>query len=127
MALPLRRVLAAAATIAVTTAGLLGVAVSAEARQAPDQSRRHHATIRTQVHNDHSVTLRSMVPVPVGTQLRENEPLLRMPQRPVAHLTDPVVQTTVSPAVPTPAAIVVPLPPTSATKNSCHVRILDRL
>src|SRR3979409_2025888 len=45
-----------------------------------------------------------MAPVPIGTVLRENEPVPHMPQRPVATQADPVVQTTVAPAVPTPSA-----------------------
>jgi hypothetical protein len=104
MASASRRVLAAT-TIAVTVAGMVaGLAAPAQAQPSPDRGHRQQATIRTQDHNDHSIPLRSMAPVPVGSELRENEPVQRMPQRPVAHRADPVVQTTVSPAVPTPSA-----------------------
>src|SRR5262249_21731697 len=93
MASPARRILAAG-TVAATTVGLLaGVTVSALAQPAPDPQHHPHATIRTEVHNDRSIPLRSIAPVPVGTQLRENEPVHRMPQRSVTHRPDPVVQT----------------------------------
>jgi hypothetical protein len=98
MTSPHRRTIAAA-TIAVTTAGVLGgVAAPAQARPGPT-----HATVRHELHHDTSAPLRSMAAVPIGTTLRENEPVQRMPQQPVAHRADPVVQTTVSPAIPTPS------------------------
>jgi hypothetical protein len=100
MASPSRRVLAAV-TIALTAAGVLaGVAGSAEASPSPDAGHREPA-VRYELHHDTSVPLRSMAPVPVGTEQRENEPVRRMPQHAKARQPDPVVQTTASPAIPT--------------------------
>jgi hypothetical protein len=102
MASPLRRFLAATATtIAVTTASVLvGFAAPAQARPTP----RPHSTMRYQEHNDTSVPLRSMAPVPVGTAPRPTDSIPHMPQQPVAHRADPVVQTSMSAAAPTPSA-----------------------
>jgi hypothetical protein len=102
MASPLRRFLAATATtIAVTTASVLvGFAAPAQARPTP----RPHSTMRYQEHNDTSVPLRSMAPVPVGTTPRPTDSIPHMPQQPVAHRADPVVQTSMSAAAPTPSA-----------------------
>jgi hypothetical protein len=100
MVLSHRRMLAAA-TIAVTAAGVLvGLAEPAQAAR----PRHQHSTIRQQLHNDTSVRLGSMAPVPIGTVQRQNEPVQRMPQQPVATQADPVVQRTITPAVPTPSA-----------------------
>jgi hypothetical protein len=102
MASPLRRFLAATATtIAVTTASVLvGFAAPAQARPTP----RPHSTMRYQEHNDTSAPLRSMAPVPVGTAPRPTDSIPHMPQQPVAHRADPVVQTSMSAAAPTPSA-----------------------
>ncbi|HKT00294.1 MAG TPA: hypothetical protein VJT31_12245 [Rugosimonospora sp.] len=100
MALPSRRTLAAA-TLAVTAAGVLaGAAVPAQAR-APQHT---HPTIRYEVRHDHSAPLRTMAAVPIGTTQREDEAVQRMPQRPVATRPDPVVQTAASPAIPSTSA-----------------------
>jgi hypothetical protein len=99
MALSSRRMLAAG-TVAVTAAGVLAAAAPAQARP-PHQP---HSTIRYEVHHDHSAPLRSMAAVPIGTEPRENEPVQRMPQQPVAHQADPVVQTAASAAIPSTSA-----------------------
>ena len=99
MASPKRRTFAAA-TILVTAAGVLvGLAGPAQAR--PHQT---HAIVRHELHHDSSVPLRSMAAVPIGSTLREDEAVQRMPQRPVARQADPVVQAAVSPAIPTTSA-----------------------
>jgi hypothetical protein len=104
MASSLRRALAFG-TIAVTTAGVLtGLAQPAQAHAPADRHHRPHSTIRYQISHDTSSPLGAMAPVPVGTVQRPNEPVSQMPQRPVAQQADPVVQTAVSPAIPTPSA-----------------------
>jgi hypothetical protein len=99
MASPKRRTLAAA-TILLTAAGVLvGLAGPAQARPHPT-----HATVRHELHHDSSAPLRSMAAVPIGTTLREDEAVQRMPQRPVARQADPVVQAAISPAIPSTSA-----------------------
>jgi hypothetical protein len=94
----------AGVTAALATAGVLAGSASAAQASRPPAPGHTQPTIRQQVHNDQSAPLRAMPAVPVGTELRENEPVHRMPQQHVTHRPDPVVQTTASAAVPTPSA-----------------------
>src|SRR5262249_43180274 len=75
---------------------------AASAQAAP----RHHttSTIRHEVRHDVSPPLRQIAAAPLRDQQQENEPIRRMPNSGNGRHRDPVVQSTVNPAAPTPSA-----------------------